>query len=222
MNPLSKFSKTLPRFIAVEGPIGVGKTSLAKRLGDTFNYDLLLEKAEENPFLERFYQNPKQHALSTQLFFLFQRMQQIQDLKQRSLFETVRVADFLIEKDRLFAEVTLSNEEMDLYDKVYNHLTLDAPTPDLVIYLQAPIDVLKDRITKRGNINEQYLTLDYLERLNDAYSRFFLDYDSAPLLIINAADIDLEFNENDYESLVTKIMSNPKGKNFINPQPSII
>jgi|TARA_B110000037_G_scaffold123077_1_gene140461 deoxyadenosine/deoxycytidine kinase len=149
-------------------------------------------------------------------------MQQIQDLKQRSLFETVRVADFLIEKDRLFAEVTLSNEEMDLYDKVYDHLTLDAPTPDLVIYLQAPIDVLKDRITKRGNINEQYLTLDYLEKLNDAYSRFFLDYNAAPLLIINAADIDLEFNENDYESLVTSIMSNPKGKNFINPQPSII
>ncbi|MDA9343110.1 deoxynucleoside kinase, partial [Gammaproteobacteria bacterium] len=138
------------------------------------------------------------------------------------LFETVRVADFLIEKDRLFAEVTLSNEEMDLYDKVYDHLTLDAPTPDLVIYLQAPIDVLKDRITKRGNINEQYLTLDYLEKLNDAYSRFFLDYNAAPLLIINAADIDLEFNENDYESLVTSIMSNPKGKNFINPQPSII
>ena len=149
-------------------------------------------------------------------------MQQIQDLKQRSLFETVRVADFLIEKDRLFAEVTLSNEEMDLYDKVYDHLTLDAPTPDLVIYLQAPIDVLKDRITKRGNINEQYLTLDYLEKLNDAYSRFFLDYNAAPLLIINAADIDLEFNENDYESLVTSIMSSPKGKNFINPQPSII
>jgi len=111
---------------------------------------------------------------------------------------------------------------MDLYDKVYDHLTLDAPTPDLVIYLQAPIDVLKDRITKRGNINEQYLTLEYLERLNDAYSRFFLDYSSAPLLIINAADINLESNESDYESLITKIMSNPKGKNFINPQPSII
>jgi deoxyadenosine/deoxycytidine kinase len=149
-------------------------------------------------------------------------MQQIQDLKQRSLFETVRVADFLIEKDRLFAEVTLSNEEMDLYDKVYDHITLDAPSPDLVIYLQAPIDVLKDRITKRGNINEQYLTLEYLERLNDAYSRFFLDYNDAPLLIINAADINLESNENDYESLITKIMSNPKGKNFINPQPSIL
>ena len=100
-------------------------------------------------------------------------------------------------------------------------ITLDAPSPDLVIYLQAPIDVLKDRITKRGNINEQYLTLEYLEKLNDAYSRFFLDYNDAPLLIINAADINLESNESDYESLITKIMYNPKGKNVINPQPSI-
>jgi deoxyadenosine/deoxycytidine kinase len=132
------------------------------------------------------------------------------------------VADFLIQKDRLFAEVTLSQEEMKLYDNVYDHLTIDAPTPDLVIYLQAPIDVLKNRITKRGNINEQFLTLDYLERLNDAYSRFFLYYEESPLLIINAADINLESNDGDYESLITKIMSNPKGKNFINPQPSII
>ena len=214
--------EALPKYIAIEGPIGVGKTTLANKIAETFNYDAFLEQPSENPFLKNFYRNPSQSALATQLFFLFQRMQQIQDLKQRSLFETVRVADFLIEKDRLFAEVTLSNEEMDLYDKVYDHLTIDAPTPDLVIYLQAPIDVLKDRITKRGNINEQYLTLDYLEKLNDAYSRFFLDYNAAPLLIINAADIDLEFNENDYESLVTSIMSNPKGKNFINPQPSII
>lgn len=214
--------EALPKYIAIEGPIGVGKTTLANKIAETFNYDAFLEQPSENPFLKNFYRNPSQSALATQLFFLFQRMQQIQDLKQRSLFEAVRVADFLIEKDRLFAEVTLSNEEMDLYDKVYDHLTLDAPTPDLVIYLQAPIDVLKDRITKRGNINEQYLTLDYLEKLNDAYSRFFLNYNAAPLLIINAADIDLEFNENDYESLVTSIMSNPKGKNFINPQPSII
>ena len=149
-------------------------------------------------------------------------MQQNQDLKQRSLFENVRVADFLIEKDRLFAEVTLSNEELGLYNKVYEHLTIDAPTPDLVIYLQAPIEVLKERITKRGNINEQYLTLDYLEKLNDAYSRFFLDYKPAPLLIINASDIDLESNESDYENLITMIMSDPKGINFVNPQPSII
>jgi len=172
--------------------------------------------------LKNFYRNPEQSALATQLFFLFQRMQQIQDLKQRSLFENVRVADFLIEKDRLFAEVTLSNEELGLYNKVYEHITIDAPTPDLVIYLQAPIEVLKERITKRGNINEQYLTLDYLEKLNDAYSRFFLDYKSAPLLIINASDIDLESNESDYENLITMIMSDPKGINFVNPQPSII
>ena len=212
----------LPKYIAIEGPIGVGKTTLANKIATTFNYDAFLEQPAENPFLKNFYRNPSQSALATQLFFLFQRMQQIQDLKQRSLFETVRVADFLIEKDRLFAEVTLSNEEMDLYDKVYDHITLDAPTPDLVIYLQAPIDVLKERITKRGNINEQYLTLEYLEKLNDAYSRFFLDYNDAPLLIINAADINLESNESDYESLITTIISNPKGKNFINPQPSII
>ena len=212
----------LPKYIAIEGPIGVGKTTLANKIATTFNYDAFLEQPAENPFLKNFYRNPSQSALATQLFFLFQRMQQIQDLKQRSLFETVRVADFLIEKDRLFAEVTLSNEEMDLYDKVYDHITLDAPTPDLVIYLQAPIDVLKERITKRGNINEQYLTLEYLEKLNDAYSLFFLDYNDAPLLIINAADINLESNESDYESLITTIMSNPKGKNFINPQPSII
>ena len=212
----------LPKYIAIEGPIGVGKTTLANKIAATFNYDAFLEQPAENPFLKNFYRNPSQSALATQLFFLFQRMQQIQDLKQRSLFEAVRVADFLIEKDRLFAEVTLSNEEMNLYDKVYDHITLDAPSPDLVIYLQAPIDVLKDRITKRGNINEQYLTLEYLEKLNDAYSRFFLDYSDAPLLIINAADINLESNEADYESLITTIMSNPKGKNFINPQPSII
>ena len=212
----------LPKYIAIEGPIWVGKTTLANKIAKTFNYDAFLEQPSENPFLKNFYRNQGQSALATQLFFLFQRMQQIQDLKQRSLFENVRVADFLIEKDRLFAEVTLTNEEMDLYNKVYEHITLDAPTPDLVIYLQAPIEILKERITKRGNINEQYLTLDYLERLNDEYSRFFLDYKSAPLLIINAADINLESNDEDYESLITMIMSNPKGTNFVNPQPSLI
>ena len=212
----------LPEYIAIEGPIGVGKTTLANKIASTFNYNPFLEQPTENPFLKNFYRNPNQSALATQLFFLFQRMQQIEDLKQRSLFEKVRVADFLIEKDRLFAEVTLSNEEMNLYEKVYEHITLDAPTPDLVIYLQAPIEILKERITKRGNINEQYLTLDYLEKLNDAYSRFFLDYKSAPLLIVNAADINLEKNEHDYETLITTIMSNPKGMNYINTQPSII
>ena len=212
----------LPKYIAVEGPIGVGKTTLANKLAETFNYDVLLEQPSENPFLESFYKNPSQSALAAQLFFLFQRMQQIQDLKQRSLFEPVRVADFVIEKDRLFAEVNLSKEEMQLYDKVYDHLTIDAPTPDLVIYLQAPVDVLLDRINRRGNPNEQYLTADYLEKLNEAYSKFFLYYESAPLLIVNAAGINLHDSESDYEMLVDNIMSNPKGKNFLNPQPSIL
>ena len=212
----------LPKYIAVEGPIGVGKTTLANKLAETFNYDILLEQPSENPFLESFYKNPGQSALAAQLFFLFQRMQQIQDLKQRSLFEPVRVADFVIEKDRLFAEVNLSKEEMQLYDKVYDHLTIDAPTPDLVIYLQAPVDVLLDRINRRGNPNEKYLTTDYLERLNEAYSKFFLYYESAPLLIVNAAGINLHDSESDYEMLVDNIMSNPKGKNFLNPQPSIL
>ena len=212
----------LPKYIAVEGPIGVGKTTLANKLAETFNYDVLLEQPSENPFLESFYKNPTQSALAAQLFFLFQRMQQIQDLKQRSLFEPVRVADFVIEKDRLFAEVNLSKEEMQLYDKVYDHLTIDAPTPDLVIYLQAPVDVLLDRINRRGNPNEKYLTADYLEKLNEAYSKFFLYYESAPLLIVNAAGINLHDSESDYEMLVDNIMSNPKGKNFLNPQPSIL
>ena len=212
----------LPKYIAVEGPIGVGKTTLANKLAETFNYDILLEQPSENPFLESFYKNPGQSALAAQLFFLFQRMQQIQDLKQRSLFEPVRVADFVIEKDRLFAEVNLSKEEMQLYNKVYDHLTIDAPTPDLVIYLQAPVDVLLDRINRRGNPNEKYLTADYLERLNEAYSKFFLYYESAPLLIVNAAGINLHDSESDYEMLVDNIMSNPKGKNFLNPQPSIL
>lgn len=212
----------LPKYIAVEGPIGVGKTTLAHKLAETFNYDVFLEQPSENPFLESFYKNPTQSALSAQLFFLFQRMQQIQDLKQRSLFEPVRVADFVIEKDRLFAEVNLSKQEMQLYDKVYEHLTIDAPTPDLVIYLQAPVDVLLDRINRRGNKNEKYLTADYLYKLNEAYSKFFLYYESAPLLIVNAAGINLHDSERDYEILVDNIMSNPKGKNFLNPQPSIL
>ena len=149
----------LPKYIAIEGPIGVGKTTLAHKIAETFNYDVFLEQPTENPFLKSFYRNPKQSALATQLFFLFQRMQQIEDLKQRSLFEPVRVADFLIQKDRLFAEVTLSDEEMGLYDKVYEHLTLDAPSPDLVIYLQAPVEVLLDRINKRGNPDEKFLII---------------------------------------------------------------
>lgn len=216
------FDRKLPRFIAVEGPIGVGKTSLARRLAESFNYDILLEKPEENPFLERFYDNPRQGALATQLFFLFQRARQIQDLRQDDLFEPVRVADFLIDKDQLFARQNLDQDEFALYQQVYEHLTIDAPTPDLVIYLQAPADVLLQRIHKRGIAAERQIQREYLERLNDAYTSFFHYYDKSALLIVNSAEIDLVDNQDDYQQLVNHILTVPRGTHYFNPKPSLL
>ena len=213
--------KQAPRFIAVEGPIGVGKTSLTKRLAETFNYELLLENAEENPFLDRFYQNPRQHALATQLFFLFQRAQQIAESRQSDLFEPVRVSDFLIDKDRLFAELNLEKDEYDLYHKVYQHLVIDAPKPDLVIYLQAPTEVLLQRIQKRGIPSEQMIESEYLNQLNRAYTEFFHYYSDSKLLIVNSAEIDLVANDEDYEQLVTYILSLPNGTHYFNPKPTL-
>lgn len=213
---------TLPRYIAIEGPIGVGKTSLTRRLADSFNYDLVLEKPEENPFLERFYRNPQQHALATQLFFLFQRARQLQELKQDDLFEPVRVADFLIDKDRLFAHMNLDPDEFGIYNNVYDHLTFDAPTPDLVIFLQAPTPVLLERIQKRGIAAEQTITADYLENLNNAYTEFFHYYDKSPLLIVNSSDIDLVGNDSDYEQLLQQILSGPHGVQYFNPKPTLL
>lgn len=215
-------TRTPPRYIAIEGPIGVGKTSLSKRLASSFNYDLLLEKAEENPFLERFYNNPKQHALSTQLFFLFQRAQQLQGLRQDDMFTPVRVADFLIEKDQLFAKQNLDGDEFKLYMNVYDHLTIDAPTPDLVIYLQASTSVLLDRIQKRGIVAEQLIELGYLENLNSAYTEFFHYYTDSPLLIVNSAEIDLVGNDADYQMLVDYILTAPSGTQYFNPKPSLL
>ncbi len=211
-----------PRFIAVEGPIGVGKTSLTRRLADTFNYEVLLEKAEENPFLDRFYQSPRQHALSTQLFFLFQRTQQMQELRQNDLFEPVRVADFLIDKDRLFAELNLDADEYELYLKVFGHLTIDSPKPDLVIYLQAPTDVLLQRIQKRGIASEQLIERSYLDNLNAAYTEFFHYYDRSRLLIVNSADLDLVENDDDYNRLVDYILALPSGTHYFNPGPTLL
>lgn len=208
----------IPRYIAIEGPIGVGKTSLTKRLAESFNYETLLEKSEDNPFLDRFYQNPKQHALSTQLFFLFQRAQQIQALRQDDMFQPVRVADFLIEKDELFARQTLDPDEYTLYLNTYKHLTIDAPTPSLVIYLQAPTEVLLKRIRKRGILSEQFIELGYLENLNHAYTELFHYYKKSPLLIVNSAEIDLVGNEEDYRQLVKYILSHPVGTNYFNPR----
>ena len=206
-----------PRFIVVEGPIGVGKTSLAKRLSQSFASELILEGAADNPFLERFYRNKRQAALPTQLFFLLQRAQQIEQLRQRDLFSPVRVADFLIEKDRLFAELNLDPMELSLYDEVASKLDLDPPKPDLVIYLQAPANVLLQRVARRGIGHEQYIDGDYLERLGDAYASFFHNYNDAPLLIVNAASIDPINRESDYQELLATIMNVKRGRHFFNP-----
>jgi deoxyadenosine/deoxycytidine kinase len=206
-----------PRFIAVEGPIGVGKTTLATKLATSFNYQTLLEDAEDNPFLERFYRNRQQAALATQLFFLFQRAQRIQDMRQADIFEPVRVADFLIDKDPLFARINLDHEEYRLYEKVFRQLTIDAPKPDLVIYLQASTDVLLSRIESRGHRSERGIQRDYLERLNEVYSEFFLYYDGAPLLIVNASEIDLATGDRDYLQLVDYLLDIRSGRHYFNP-----
>ena len=209
--------REIPRFITIEGPIGVGKTTLAKRLADSFNYETLLERAEENPFLAGFYKNRRQNALATQLFFLFQRAQQIQDMRQQDLFSPVRIADFLIEKDRLFARANLDDNEFALYEQVYSQITIDAPKPDLVIYLQAPVDALMDRILKRGISEERNIDRDYLELLNEAYSEFFLYYDDAPLLIVNCADIDFINNDDHYLTLIDYLLNVRGGRHYFNP-----
>lgn len=206
-----------PGYIAVEGAIGVGKTTLARRLAATFNYEMLSEDAGDNPFLEKFYDNPRQSALATQLFFLFQRAQKLADLRQRDIFQPVRVADFLIEKDPLFARINLDADEYALYDKVYQQLTIDAPVPDLVIYLQAPTDVLLQRIEQRGIRYEQGIDATYLEKLNDVYSQFFLYYDSAPLLIVNASAMDLVDSTRDYRQLVDYLLDIRSGRHYFNP-----
>lgn len=213
----------MPRYIAVEGPIGAGKTSLARRLAETFNYEILLEKSEENPFLERFYHSPRQMALATQLFFLFQRARQMQELRQTDMFEPVRVADFLMEKDKLFAQQNLDPDEFQLYENVYEHLTIDAPVPDLVIYLQAPVEVLMQRIQMRGIPAEMLIEEQYLAKLINAYTEFFHYYDKSTLLMVNCSSLDFVNNEEDYQLLLRHIATMRKGsRNYFNPRPSLV
>lgn len=211
-----------PEFIVIEGPIGVGKTTLAKKLAQSFGSELLLEAASDNPFMAKFYENPKAAALSTQLFFLLQRAKQMQEIRQADMFNPVRIADFLMEKDRLFAELTLDEDELRLYEQVYDQLTIDVTEPDLVVYLQAPVEVLLGRIENRGIHHERLIEAAYLQRLSDSYVNFFYHYTQAPLLIVNAAEVDLVNNDGDYQPLLQRIKSIKSGRHYYNPQPELI
>ena len=204
------------RYIVVEGPIGVGKTSLANKLALEYGSELLLERADENPFLAGFYQNPRQYALSAQLHFLLQRARQVQDFRQADMFHGSFIADFMVDKDRLFAQMTLDADELALYEQIYRHLTLDAPRPDLVIYLQAPVAALRERIARRGIDYEQQIRDEYLLQLSESYTRFFYDYDDSALLTVNTQSIDPISNEDDYQAILEKIDNIHSGRHYFN------
>ena len=208
---------TSSRFIVVEGPIGVGKTSLATKLAESLSADLILEEVSTNPFLERFYQEGRSAALPAQMFFLFERARQIESLRQSDLFSNVRVSDYIFSKDNLFAELNLSPDELSLYNKVVTSLNVDAPVPDLVIYLQASVDSLLQRIARRGIGYERAIERAYLEKLTDAYARFFHAYNEGPLLIVNASQIDPVNNQTDYDQLFEQIEKTTGGRHFFNP-----
>ena len=223
LNTLGLDTKTTqikaPTYIAVEGPIGVGKTTLAKHLAETFSCETILEDAEENPFLERFYQNRRANALPTQLSFLFQRIQKLQAIKQGELFHQGRVSDFLIEKDPLFARITLDDDEYRLYQTLYDKVIEELPQPDLVVCLQAPTNTLHDRVKLRGNSIERGIDLTYLQKLNDAYTQFFYHYEDTPLLIVNTSEINLAQGNSDYYNLVKYILQGKPGRHYYNPHP---
>ena len=204
-------------YIVIEGPIGSGKTTLAQMLADKFNAQLLSEKAEANPFLPRFYQDAQRYALPTQLFFLFQRSRQISDLNQRDMFTKPTVADFFLEKDPLFARLNLDEEEYTLYHQIYTHLQLKSSKPDLVIYLQTPVDELAERIEERNVSYEQEIPREYIERLAAAYSEFFHTYDASPVLIVNNEKLNIIKDVAALDLLVERIMQIKSSREYFNP-----
>jgi deoxyadenosine/deoxycytidine kinase len=204
------------RHIAIEGPIGVGKTSLAQKLASLLNANLLLENADDNPFLPLFYEDRRRHALATQLFFLLAREEQVRHLNQNQLFSPVTVTDFILDKDPLFARINLSDDEYQLYQKLYEGLKHQPAIPDLVIYLQAGPEVLLDRVKKRNRAYEQGLNEQYLAEVALAYSEFFYHYDAAPLLIVNCERLNFSDREADFQLLLERIRDMRGAREFFN------
>jgi deoxyadenosine/deoxycytidine kinase len=203
------------RFIVVEGPIGCGKSTLARRLAERYDAELLLEDPAANPFLPLFYRDMKRYALSTQMFFLFQRVNQLASVRQLDLFDRKSVADYMLAKDTLFAKLTLDDNEFQLYTQLYNHLKPQVPVPDLVIYLQASVDALLERIQRRGRPMERSISGDYLLKLSDAYTRYFYDYADSPLLMVNSDRFNFADNAEHFEILLRRIESLRGGKEYM-------
>ena len=204
------------RHLVIEGPIGVGKTSLAKRMAEHLRAETMLEVPEANPFLERFYRDSARYAFSTQVFFLFQRIHQLRDLAQRDLFSDVFVADFLLEKDALFASLTLADDELHLYRQIYSNLAVQTTAPDLVIYLDASPSALLTRIAERGRPMEVSISESYLAQLCEAYTRFFYQYEAAPLLTVNTEHLDPANNDADFKMLLDRVRQMRGRREFFN------
>ena len=205
-------------YIAVEGVIGVGKTSLCSLIGEQFSAKIVFEQFEENPFLEDFYKDKVRFAFQTQLYFLLSRYRQHQEMMQVELFHKLLVSDYMFVKDKIFANINLSDKELTLYNSVVTLLERDIPNPDLVIYLQSSTGRLMTNIKKRGRYYEDLITQEYIQELNDAYNDFFLRYDRSPLLIVNSTDIDFIDNKEDQENLMEKIRQPFSGTRYYNPK----
>ncbi len=207
-------------YIAVEGPIGVGKTTLAQLLGRELNARLMFEDADNNPFLPRFYQDPDKYAFPAQLYFLLTRYNQQRELAQRDLFAEATVSDYLFAKDRIFASLTLSEDEFKLYESVYRLLDAQMAKPDLVVYVRARIEVLAERLRKRNRDFERYVSYEYLDRVSAAFRDFFFYYDEAPLLVVDTSDIDFVANPEDLADLIREIDGAGAGTQYFVPRKS--
>ena len=208
-------------YIAIEGPIGVGKTSLAKLLSKRLSAKLILEKFEENPFLSEFYNDPTRFAFQTQLFFLLQRYQQQQDIRQVDMFHNLLISDYMFIKDRLFASLNLDDKEMNLYDSIANMMERNVINPDLIIYLQADTATLMKNIDKRGRNFESNISNEYINELNEIYTEYFFRYNDTPLVIINTNNIDFVHNPGDLDQVIQYIKQPVSGTKFFNPSSSV-